>query len=246
MTVDNVAVVTGAAQGMGAASARRLAQDGALVLVADLDEAGARACAQRLIDDGLAAEGIACDVSDEASVEEVGDHAVSLGTLRSWVNNAGITTYEPLLDIAASTWDRVMAVNARGTFFGVRTAARRMDAGAAIVNITSLSALGPYPDTAHYGASKGAAALLTQHAALELGPQGIRVNAVAPGTVHTAMAEERLMSVPGLVQRLERRTPLRRLAQPDDIARVVAFLCSDAAAFVHGVTIPVDGGWLLT
>jgi len=231
---------------MGAAIARRLGESGAYVLVADLDADLATQTAGSLTADGLAAEGIACDVTDEASVEAVGDRALALGELRSWVNNAGITTYEPLLDIDASTWDRVMNVNARGAFFGVRTAARRMEAGSAIVNVTSLSSLGPYPDTAHYGASKGAAWSLTQHAALELGPRGIRVNAVAPGTVRTAMAEERLLSMPGLIERLERRTPLKRLAQTDDIAQAVAFLCSDAAAFIHGIVLPVDGGWLLT
>lgn len=242
---DGVMVVTGAAQGNGAAIAGRLAAGGATVVVADLDETLARSTAERIAAEGLAARALQCDVADEASVERLADAAVGLGRLSAWVNNAGIIDRRPLLEIDVDTWDRLMAVNARGCFLGVRAAGRRMRDGGSIVNLASISSFLALPNTAHYGASKGAVALLTKHAALELAPLGIRVNAVAPGTILTGMTADRLGDT-GQFERTLARIPLGRVGEPADVAGVVAFLCGPESAYVNGAVLPVDGGWLVT
>jgi NAD(P)-dependent dehydrogenase (short-subunit alcohol dehydrogenase family) len=240
--IEGVAVVTGAARGNGAAIARRLAERGAHVLVADLDGDGAQAHAAALRSDGHAANDSAVDVAEEASVEALGDAASALGQLVAWVNNAGIIDRTPLLEIDVASWDRLMAVNARGCFLGTRAAGRRMREQGAIVNVASISSRVALPNTAHYGATKGAVELLTRHAALELGPRGIRVNAVAPGSIRTAMTAERL-SVPEQLERTLRRIPLGRVGTPEDVAGAVGFLCSPESAYVNGATLFVDGGW---
>jgi len=241
--VDGVTVVTGGAQGNGAAIARLLAERGATVVIADVDEELARATAERLAGDGLAVRGIHCDVAAEQSVERVADEAARLGPLRAWVNNAGIIDRRPLLEIDVETWDRMMAVNARGCFLGVRAAARRMRRGGSIINLASISSFIALPNTAHYGATKGAVALLTRHAALELGPHGIRVNAVAPGTIATAMTADRLADAAQLERTLA-RIPLGRVGEAKDVASAVAFLCGPDSTYVNGAILPVDGGWL--
>jgi glucose 1-dehydrogenase len=240
--IGGVAVVTGAGRGNGAAIARLLAERGADVVVSDIDADAATAVAAEIVAAGGKATAQACDVSQEADVEALGDLVASRGQLRSWVNNAGIIDRRPILEIEIEHWDRQMEVNARGCFLGVRAAGRRMEAGGAIVNLASISSEVALPNTAHYGASKGAISLLTRHAALELGPRGIRVNSVGPGTIRTEMTEERL-AVPEQLQRTLSRIPLGRVGVPEDVAGVVAFLCSEDAAFVNGAMVMVDGGW---
>lgn len=240
--IGGVAVVTGAARGNGAAIARRLAERGADVVVCDIDAGQAAAVAAEITAAGGSAVSSACDVSREADVEAVADLATGRGELRSWINNAGIIDRRPLLEIEVAQWDRQMEVNARGSFLGVRAAGRRMKEGGAIVNLASISSEVALPNTAHYGASKGAIALLTKHAALELGPLGIRVNAVGPGTIRTEMTADRL-AMPGQMERTLGRIPLGRVGVPEDIAGVVAFLCSEDSAFVNGAMVMADGGW---
>lgn len=240
--IEGTVVVTGAARGNGAAIARRLAQRGARVIVADRERDRALGSAASLRDAGHDAEARTVDVADEQAVEQLADVAAARGDLVGWVNNAGIIDRTPILELSLEAWERMMQINARGCFLGTRAAGRRLTAGGTIVNLSSISAQVALPNTAHYGASKGAVELLTRHAALELGPRGIRVNAVAPGTIRTAMTEDRLAD-PEQLQRTVGRIPLGRVGKPEDVAGAAAFLCSPESAYVNGATIFVDGGF---
>jgi NAD(P)-dependent dehydrogenase (short-subunit alcohol dehydrogenase family) len=242
--IAGVAVVTGAGRGVGLAIARRLAERGARLVLADLDMEQAEAGAALLRDEGHAAWAHRVDVADEGAMEALADFAVTQGALAAWVNNAGISHRAPLLELSVADWDRVFAVNARSAFLGTRAAGRRMGTGGAIVNIASISAVRALPDLAHYGASKGAVELFTRHAALDLAPRGIRVNAVAPGTTRTPMTQNRL-SDPAQMAWSIGRIPLGRIAEPEDIAGPVGFLCSSEAAYVTGATLVCDGGWMI-
>jgi len=243
--ISGVAVVTGAARGNGAAIARRLGQRGAHVFLADIAGDQVDEQARRLSDEGLDVEPAVVDVADATSVEALGAAAAARGSIAAWVNNAGIIRRSELLDITVDEWDYVLAVNARGTFLGTREAAKRMTSGTAIVNLASISSRVALPRTAHYGAAKGAVALFTRHAALELAPRGIRVNAVAPGTIATAMTADRLAD-PRHLEASIRRIPLGRVGSPDDVAGPVAFLCSEESAYVTGAILYVDGGYTAT
>lgn len=242
LAIDGVAVVTGAGRGVGAGCAMSLAQRGARVIVADIDFAAATAEASELARQGLSAEPFEVDVAVEGSIEALADRAAEIGNLTAWVNNAGVSQRVPLVDLTVADWDRMMILNVRSVFLGTRAAARRMPEGASIVNVASISSFIALPNLTHYGASKGAVASFTKHAAIDLAPRRIRVNAVAPGTVQTAMTAERL-SIPGQRAWSEARIPLGRVAEPSDIAGAVAFLCSPEAAYITGAILACDGGW---
>lgn len=236
------AVVTGAAKGLGAAIARRLAEAGAAVLLADLDEPAAKATAadlsQRLNATALATE---LDVADTASVAAIAELAVAeFGGIDIWVNNAGVYPSTPLVELSDEAWDRVLDINLRGTFLGCREAARRMEGGV-IVNLSSIAGLrGRQAGVTHYVASKHGIIGITQQVALELAPQGIRVLAVAPTTIITPGVEANAAPDTDLTQTL--MTPLGRAGLPDDVARVVLFCASDLAMFMTGSTLLVDAG----
>ena len=244
-----VAVVTGGARGIGLATARRLAEAGARVVVADLDLRGAEAAAREL--DGRAVE---VDVRDAAALEHLADDAVSaLGRLDVWVNNAGVYPTHEALDMEPEDWDRVLDIDLRGVFLGARVAARRMvelDSGGVIVNVASTAAYRVAGrGIAHYAAAKHGVLGLTKSLAVELGPNGIRVLAVAPCVTATPGIEDarRAMEAAGFaIERLGGELPLGRIAVPDDIARVVLFCASDLAALMTGSTLLVDAGWLAT
>jgi NAD(P)-dependent dehydrogenase (short-subunit alcohol dehydrogenase family) len=246
------AVVTGAAWGLGKATARRLAEAGASVLIGDIDTEKAEATAKE-IGDQYAARVISArmDVTDSDAIKATADRAVrELGSIDIWINNAGVPSNVPLLEMSDAEWDRVMAVNLRGLFVGSREAARRMIAagkGGVIVNLASLAGFrGIAPGQAAYVTSKHGVRGATRQMALELAPHGIRVLGVAPGycqTEHTAHIAEmdaellKQIPIPGIAG-----SALGRVGVPDDIARVVLFCASDMSIFMTGTTLLVDGG----
>lgn len=244
-----VAVVTGGARGIGLATARRLAEAGATVVVGDLDAGDARAVADEL--GGLALE---VDVRDADGVARLADEAVAaFGRLDVWVNNAGIYPTHDALDMKTDEWDAVLDVDLRGVFLGSREAARHMielGNGGAIVNVASTAAYRVAGrGIAHYAAAKHGVLGLTKSLAVEFGPSGVRVLAVAPCVTATPGIEEARPAFEAAgftIERLGEELPLRRIAVPDDVARVVLFCASDLAALMTGSTLLVDAGWLAT
>jgi NAD(P)-dependent dehydrogenase (short-subunit alcohol dehydrogenase family) len=245
---DRVAVVTGAGSGIGAAIARRLAEAGASVVVADIDEGAAHRLA-----DALGPRGVPCtvDVTSEHSVAQLVARVGSqFGCLDAWINNAGVYPRDDLLTMPEARWRHVLDVNLSGTFLCSRAAAQLMidsGRGGAIVNLASLSAYrAPSANMTHYVASKAGVVGLTRSLAVELGPHGIRVVGVAPAFVPTDNAVS-LLAEDGIddpVPSFAARAPLRRVLDPDDVARVVFFAVSGLAAMVSGSTVLVDGGQL--
>ena len=241
-----VALVTGAARGIGRAVCLALARAGHAVVGADVDETGGLETVARLEAEGATARFVGCDVTDESQVEAAVHTATEVfGRLDVLVNNAGIEG--PVLPIHAqppAEWRRVFDVNVHGTFYGVRHALPLMAAagGGCIVNVASVAGLNAFPLHAAYAASKHAVVGLTRTAALEGASAGVRVNAVCPGFTDTAMLEEGLAAMGQTRDHLTARIPARRLGTTDEIAAAVVYLCSDAAAYVTGQTLVVDGG----
>ncbi len=245
-----VAVVTGGGRGIGRACCARLAEAGAVVVVADLDAESAREAASSL---GAPAVAATLDVRDEVAVRALAEHArASLGGLDAWVNAAGIYPTSALLELTGEAWDDVLDVNLRGTFTGAREAARTMIAGGGdgvIVNISSTAAYrAEAPGAAHYVASKFGVRGLTRALAVELGPHRIRVLEVAPTVTLTPGLELQRPSLERAgfaLDDLGPRLPLGRVAVPDDVARVVLFCVSDLALLMTGSTLHVDAGELV-
>jgi NAD(P)-dependent dehydrogenase (short-subunit alcohol dehydrogenase family) len=236
------AIVTGGASGIGRATARRMAAHGARVAILDLAADAAAAVAREV--DGVS---FAVDVADgEAVAEAVRAAAERLGGLSLLFNNAGTGSLSRLHDYSLEEWDRLVRVNLGGVFHCLRVAAPIMLAGGggAVVNTASISGVRPAAGEAPYAAAKAAVAGLTATAALEYGPH-IRVNAVSPGMIETALTEPILQVLPEQVDRFTRDTPLGRIGTPEDVADVVVFLCSDLARFVTGQNLVVDGGLTL-
>ncbi|MGK5522068.1 3-oxoacyl-ACP reductase FabG [Micromonospora sp. URMC 107] len=245
---DRVAVVTGAAQGIGAATARRLAAEGAAVAVVDLDAQRSRDVADEIAAAGGRAVGIGCDVTDAEAVAAMTAQVVqAYGGLHVLVNNAGITRDNLLFRMALPEWEAVLRTNLTSMFLCCQAAQEHMVAAryGRIVNLSSRSALGNRGQV-NYAAAKAGVQGLTATLAVELGPFNVTVNAVAPGYVATAMTAataERVGSSPEEHQRMvAEHTPLRRVAQPAEIASVIAFLASDDASYVSGQTLYVNGG----
>jgi 2-dehydro-3-deoxy-D-gluconate 5-dehydrogenase len=250
------ALVTGAAQGFGLACARRLAEAGAAVAVADRRADRLEAARARLEGDGYAVAAVEGDIALEPDVARLVSTAVErFGRLDVLVNNAGVFSNFLLEHLTPAEFHRIIGVNVGGAFLCIRAAAAQMREqgdGGSIVNITSIDAVHPSGSgLSHYGTSKHAIWGLTKTMALELGPDGIRVNAVAPGPSLTEGAIEFVQAgapegidVDKQWAAYEARIPLRRLAQADDVARAALFLASDLGAYVNGAQIVVDGGLL--
>jgi 3-oxoacyl-[acyl-carrier protein] reductase len=234
-----IAVVIGGASGIGAASARARAGDGWRVTVADRDAAGAAAVAAELGGPHAAA---AVDVTDEDGVAAALDAVVAReGGLDAVVNCAGISTIGYVTDLALEEWRKVVDVDLTGGFVVLKHAGQRVRDGGVIVTITSLNARQPGAGMAAYCASKAGLAMLVQVAALELGPRGVRVNAIAPGLVETPLTEPAL-GIPGITEDYLENMPLGRPGSAAEVGGVVRFVCSDEAAWMTGETVEVNGG----
>ncbi len=247
-TPSQVAIVTGAAGGIGAATAQALAHQGARVAVADLDGTGAQACAERLQRQGHQALAVTVDITDPASVAAMVQAVLARwGRIDVLVNNAGIESMKPFLEISLAEYERVMRVNTTGAWVccqAVIPVMRQQKAGV-VVNVSSVAGQrgGGLLGTSAYATSKGALIALTKALAREFGREGIRVNAVAPALTLTELARRQLDRAPaGMQERIHGMTPLGRSAQPQEIAAVIAFLAGSESSFVTGHVYNVDGG----
>jgi NAD(P)-dependent dehydrogenase (short-subunit alcohol dehydrogenase family) len=239
------ALVTGASRGIGAAIAQALDQAGARVALVARDGAALEAVAGRLGNDPVVLAG---DLADPAVPARLVAEAIDrLGAVDVLVNNAATGAREPTVELDAALVDRLYAVNVRAPLLLVAALVPSMvqRGSGVIISLSSVSALVGTPRRAAYAATKGAIDAATRSLAIELGPHGIRVNSVAPGAVETDMWV-RNRAIPGVIEQVEALTPLRRWSTPDDIADVVVFLASDAARFVTGETLSVDGGMAKT
>jgi 3-oxoacyl-[acyl-carrier protein] reductase len=245
---QRVAIVTGAARGIGAAVATRLAADGHAVAVVDLDELSCKSVATAIADNGGTAVAVAADVSDEASVADAtAAVADQLGGPTILVNNAGITRDNVLRKMSVDDWDAVAGVHLRGNFLFSRAVQPFMrEAGwGRIVNLSSVSALGNFGQV-NYAAAKAGVQGITKTLAIELGPYGVTVNAVAPGFIETEMtaatAARMGVSFEEFKETFAADIPVRRVGQPQDIAAAIAFFASEEASFVSGQVLYVAGG----
>lgn len=247
MVNARIALVTGAASGIGRATAKRLAAAGDMVIVADLNEAGGHAVVAEIRKAGGKAEYRAIDVAQEASVAECTARVESeLGPVGVLVNSAGVL--QNVADIATFSLeehDKVWAINYRGTYLCCRAFAPRMAArrSGSIVNISSTSAAGAMPLLA-YGPGKAAIQNLTAILAVELGPDNVRVNAVMPGYVLTEQMQSRIDAGKRDARSMKNHSALGRMVSPEDVANGIHFLCSDAASCITGIALPVDAGYL--
>jgi glucose 1-dehydrogenase len=244
-------IVTGAGNGIGRAIAGKFAEAGAHAVIADVDEAAGSAAAADLTQAGFSARFVRCDVGAEADVAALIAAALEFGgSVDVLVNNAAILDSADFLDLAAEEFDRVLRVNLRGAFLAGQAAARQMvrqvKAGGkpgSIVNLSSVNAVFALPDHVAYSISKGGISQLTKVMALSLAKYNIRANAIGPGSIKTAMLQQ-VMADEAVRRRILSRTPLGRLGEAEEIAAVALFLASDAASYITGQTIYVDGGRL--
>lgn len=244
------ALVTGAANGIGKACALRLAQDGMAVGVLDLDLAGAQAVAAQIESAGGKAIGVEADISDRAQVTAALDQVrAALGPITVLVNNAGISHFKGFDDLTDEDWDRVFAINCRGTFIVTQLCVPDMRAAqwGRIINISSSSAQTGTRSQVHYSASKGAVVSFTRSLADALGGEGITVNNIPPGAVMgTVMADENISKFPIPMEELVKKIPVGRTGVPEDIAHACSWLASEGSSYFTGQTMGMNGGRIPT
>ncbi|AXY23814.1 MULTISPECIES: SDR family NAD(P)-dependent oxidoreductase [Komagataeibacter] len=241
---DKVAVITGAASGMGRATAERFATEGAKLVLADLDQEKLDAVAGELTARGCDVLAVAGDIASEADVQRLMNEAVRhFGRIDILIANAGVIPEADLASATADLWDHTMAVDGRGMFLSCKYAAAEMvKAGkGAIVCLSSISAFAGQKGQAVYGPAKFVASGLTKHLAIDLADKGVRVNAVAPGTIDTPAVAK--MGKEG-IEKVVSMHPLGRMGRPEEVASAILFLASDEASFITGAVLPVDGGYL--
>lgn len=243
-----VAFVTGSGSGIGRGIAMRLAADGASIACTDVDLAAAAETVRLIEAEGGAAAALACDVRDRAQVELAVEGCVSrFGGIDIVVNNAGVVTMTALDELTDAEWDFVVDVNLKGQFIVAQVASRVMTHGGAMVNISTIEADVVVSSSGHcqvhYNASKGGVKMLTKALAVELAAKGIRVNSVAPGPINTRFTGGDVTGAEAMAF-MSQRLLVPRVGEPADIANAVSFLCSDAASFIAGTQLNVDGGWL--
>ena len=245
---DKVALVTGAAQGIGLACVEAFAREGAKVVLADRDEAKGREGAARLAKGGAKVVFAPCDVSKKAQVDAAVATAVKeFGRLDILVSNAGIVHAAEFLDLEEADFDRVLGVNLKGVFLAGQAAARQMvkqGGGGTIINMSSVNAVLAIPNQVPYVVSKGGINQLTKVMAVSLASKGIRVNGIGPGTILTELAKTAVLGNKEAERKILSRTPMGRMGEPAEIASVAVFLASDDAAYMTGQTLYPDGGRL--
>jgi len=237
---ERVTLITGAAQGIGAACARRFAREGAPLVLCDVNEAAGQTLAEE-----LGALFVRCDVGRKAEVDALVAATVQAhGRIDVLVNNAGIFKAADFLDVTEADFDEVLRVNLKGAFLMGQAVARVMAAAGrgSIVNMSSVNGTLAIPSIASYNVSKGGINQLTRAMALALADRGVRVNAVAPGTIATELAAQAVLTNEAAKARILSRTPLKRLGEPEEVADAVAYLASDASSYVTGEVLVVDGG----
>jgi cyclopentanol dehydrogenase len=242
-----VALVTGAAMGMGKTHAELLAAEGAHVFVCDRDADNGTQVARAIADNGGKAAFLKLDVTSEADWDAaIAAVKASVGRLDILVNNAGVLLLKPVHETTTREWDHVFDVNVRGVYFGIRAAVPLMkESGkASIINVSSIYGLVGAPSAGAYIASKGAVRLMTKSCAVDLAPFNIRVNSVHPGVIDTPMTKELLHSDETLRKTVLGPTLLNRPSQPAEVSQAVLFLASDESSFVHGAELVVDGGYV--
>jgi glucose 1-dehydrogenase/3-oxoacyl-[acyl-carrier protein] reductase len=248
-----VALITGAGSGIGRATARRLASEGASVAVVDVRLDGARETVSLIVADGGRAEAFEADVRIPTQVEAARDGAVqALGPIRYLVNNAGLVRMSPFDDLSEEEWDLVLDTNLKGMYVVTKAVAPVIASagGGAIVNLSTIEAEVVVASTGHpqvhYNASKGGVKMLTKALAVELADRNIRVNAVAPGPIATSFIPGGNLRTQEAWDAMKDRMLVPRVGEPEDVAAAISFLLSDDASFITGAQLPVDGGWLAT
>lgn len=236
---NKVAIITGAGLGIGKGIAFKLAKENCSVVVSDINEADAKKVAEEI---GGNAVAIKCNVSKKEEVDNLINQAVKrFGKIDILVNNAGIYPYKAFLEMTEEDWDKVLNINLKSIFLCSQAAAKVMEEGSKIIDISSIAAFVGFPQLSHYCASKGGINGFVRSLAIELAPKKINVNAVAPGAINTpgvAASEEMKNQIISTI-------PLKRMGEPEDIANAVLFLASDESSYITGQIIVVDGGWTI-